>query len=159
MWTYTHTDELYHYGVKGMKWGIRKAQKQAKRDAKEYARSKMFYGEGAGTRRKLINNTVKERSKNPVYKKAFDEALSNQDMAKHVTKAQHERTRKDIRKKTAKTGRGLINIATGHPERVGAGLAVLAAGVTVAHKTGADKILIDHGKRFVERMMNRRIVA
>ena len=75
-------DELMHYGVLGMKWGVRKARNHAKKDAKEYARARMFYGEGAGTRRKLINNTVKQRSKDPIYKKAFDDALAKENMAK-----------------------------------------------------------------------------
>lgn len=61
--------ELMHYGVKGMKRGVRR------RDAKEFTQAKMYYGEGAGNRRKLIKATVKARSKDPLYKSEFDKTV------------------------------------------------------------------------------------
>lgn len=38
MWTYNYnTNELYHHGVKGMKWGVRRAQRKAAREARKAA--------------------------------------------------------------------------------------------------------------------------
>lgn len=122
--------ELFHYGVKGMKWGVRKnrpaelegvpgsTNREAKRDANESAKAKMFFGEGAGNRRKLINTKVNAKSsKDPYYKKAFDYHSGNQDMAKRAVKARGERKRKDVTKGAAKTARGVKNLAmkTGAP--------------------------------------------
>lgn len=103
------TDELYHFGVKGMKRGVRRAErntrKQARKDAQETARSKMYYGEGAGVRRRNINSVVKQRSKDPTYKKAFDEEYSKQDMGKARRDAERQRKTTD-RVEPVKTGIG-----------------------------------------------------
>lgn len=143
--------ELYHYGVKGMKWGVRR---QAKKDAKEFARAKMFYGEGAGTRRKLIKAKVNERSKDPNYKKEFEKALSEQDMAKHATKAKTERKLKDAKNSAVKTGRGIVNIVTGHPERLGASLAAAYGTYYVGHKTGVDRVVARVAKQTMNNVWN-----
>ena len=146
-----YNNELYHYGVKGMKWGIRQ---QAKKDAKEFARAKMYYGEGAGTRRKLIKAKVNERSKDQNYKKEFDNALSKQDMAKHATKAKSERKRNDAKEAAARTGRGVVNIVTGHPERLGASMATAYGIYYAAHKTGVDKTIAKAAKQTISTVVN-----
>lgn len=101
-----------HHGIKGMHWGVRKAErggvsrsvdKQAQKDAKEFARAKLFFGEGAGTRRKLIKTSVEARKKHdPSYAKAFERHLSKQDLSVHATKAVKERTRIDRKDRTKK---------------------------------------------------------
>ena len=116
-------DFLSHFGVKGMHWGIRKSESgissrsvdsAAKKDAQEFARAKMFYGQGAGTRRKLINASVSEKRKSiPEYSKAFDYHLSKQNMSKHSAKAVSERTRIDRKDKTKKTAGAVARRVTG----------------------------------------------
>ena len=125
--------ELMHYDVKEMKWGVRR---RARRDAKEFTQAKMYYGEGAGNRRKLIKATVKARSKDPFYKSEFDKALASTDMAKRASQARRQRGRKNVRNSTGKTVRGIGNIATGNARRAGGALALGYMGYQVAKKTG-----------------------
>lgn len=130
-------DVLAHFGVKGMKWGVRnddsnrrigkseasrRTKREAGRDAKESAKAKMYYGEGAGVRRRLINNSVKSKSKDPLYKAEFEKALANQNMAKAASQARSQRKRTDISNSTRKTVRGI-----GHTLRGNSQYASLAA--------------------------------
>ena len=148
--------ELEHSGVKGMHWGVRKddhpgasksVNNDARKDAHEFARAKQFYGEGAGTRRKLIKATVTGKSKrDPSYKAAFDHHLANQDSADHAKKAQSERKRKNVKNSTAKTARGVTHILKGNSQYASAAAAMLVGGAMYAHKTGIDKVVLKAGK-------------
>ncbi|QAU06725.1 hypothetical protein SEA_ENDAVE_19 [Gordonia phage EndAve] len=155
--TETVDEFLAHYGVKGMKWGRRtsgdsgsgssiprKTNREASKDAEEFARAKMFYGTGAGNRRKLIKASVEAKSKkDPLYKQAFEEHLAKQDMGKHASKAQKERRRKDVTTSTTKTAKGVHRQMTGGFGSVSLASAAIATVAVGAHKSGVDKMIFD----------------
>lgn len=129
------------------------ATKEARIDAQEFARAQMYYGEGAGIRRKLINNTVDAKvARDPVYGRAFDKELRKQDMADHASKARKERTRRDTNKTVSKNIRG---IATGNYQSVNTGLLVIVAAATIAHKTGYDQVLLAKSKRIIRKIRKK----
>lgn len=147
-------DELKHWGIPGMKWGIRRFQnedgtlteagkkryREASKDAKEYARAKMYYGEGAGNRRKLIKAKVEEKSKDPGYKEAFDYAMSKQNMDKHASAAKRERKAEDIKQGVPRAARRTV-----------AAVGTLVSAAAVLHYYSLDKELINAGKEFKRR--------
>lgn len=147
---------LAHFGVKGMKWGHRKdnatgtsksTSREAKKDAQEFARAKLFYGEGAGTRRKLIKATVESKAKKDSdYKKAFDHHLNNQDLGQHASKARGERRRKDVVSKTGKTARGAYRSLTGGFGSVSMASAAVAGAYVIARQRGYDKVVLNSAK-------------
>lgn len=119
-------------------------QKEARRDAREYARAQMYYGEGAGTRRKLITNSVAAKvERKSGYHEAFTQELARQDMAEHAAAARKERRRKDVSTSVEKNARGVIS---GNYQSVNAGLVVIGVLGYFAHKTGFDQKVYDAGK-------------
>lgn len=160
-------DLLLHYGVKGMKWGVRKngtegvsrrTDREASKDAKEFARAKLFYGEGAGTRRKLIKAKVETKKKqDPNYAKAFDNHFGKQDLGKHAEKARSERRRKDTRASVRKTGNA-VNRSLNGPFAGSAAIALIGAGAAYAKNSGLDKQAADFARKTANSASLRREV-
>lgn len=122
-------------------------EREARRDAKEYARAQMFYGEGAGTRRKLITATVESKAdRSPVYARAFRTELSHQDMADHAERARSERHRKDTAESVKKNTRALVS---GNYQNVQSSVLLIIVAGYFAHKTGYDVKMYEKGKSFV----------
>ena len=123
---------------------MNKIQKQAARDAHEYARAQMFYGPGAGNRRKLITAAVAAKAdRDPLYNRAFTKALAAEDMAAHAAAARKERRRKDIVQKVNKNSK---DIAAGRYAGVNVAVLFIGASAYVAHKTGYDKVVVSKVK-------------
>lgn len=162
---------LSHYGVKGMKWGVRKdrsgvsrrTNREARKDAQEYARAKMFYGQGAGTRRKLIRATVNEKKrKDESYAKAFDQHLQDQDMSRHASKARSERSRRDRTDTLKKSGGFLARQFTGEMGTKAAVTATLLAGGAYLNSPRGRQSMntvVSKGSGFVDSVARRRGAA
>ena len=176
-----YNDFLIHYGVKGQKYGVRRyqnedgtlteegkihygyydrkdgskdykrLQKDAANDAKEYARAKAYYGEGAGTRRKQIKNLISERMKDADYKKEFERLLGEQNMSQHQKAANRERKFQDAKNTTVKTARGVKNFLMGNAVPM-TGLAI-AIGAGLKY-TGVGKHITSYGKQTMGNVMN-----
>lgn len=128
-----------------------------KKDAKEYTKAKSFYGEGAGTRRKLIKQKVEYNSKRiPGYKEAFDHYVKNTDMSKRTNQAVRERKVKDAKNSAGKAVRGVGNILAGRMQFVGGSMLIGYTALRIGQKYGAipsNDVLLDRAYNIGKNVM------
>jgi len=164
---------ISHSGIKGQKWGVRRfqnedgtlteegkqrygyydradgtkdmkrLQKDAEKDAREWAQAKAYYGEGAGTRRKILKNKLSQKMMDSDYKAEFERFLSSQDMSKVQRTANRERKIQDTKNSIGKTARGIKNLMLG----VGSATVSAVLLYNIAKFTGADKVIGRYGKQ------------
>lgn len=99
MWKYTYQDELYHYGIKGMKWGVIRTEEQLGHIVKS-AKS-LYDSHKAKKRAKEEAAIAKKRSKITNPKK-----LTAEELNARIKRLQLEKTYKDLMKDTETTTRG-----------------------------------------------------
>ena len=124
--------------------------KLAAKDAAEWARAEMFFGEGAGTRRKLLEAEIAHKIENiSEYHEAFKRAYANQNMAEHAIKAAKERKNIDRAAKVSKNVNALIR---GDRRSLSTGVFIIFAIGYVAHQTGYDQKAYDEGKKYYRKL-------
>jgi hypothetical protein len=119
--------------------------KEAAKDAAEFAAAKMAYGEGAGTRRKLIETAVDYKANHlPGYARAFEGAYAGQDFTKHIKSAKRSRKAADV---GALTSKNIKALARGDRSSMSTPLIVGITVGVILHQTGYDKKIWAYGKR------------
>jgi hypothetical protein len=111
--------------------------KMAAKDAERYLAAEMFYGEGAGVRRRHMDAEVFQKQDSiPGYFEAFERAYSQLDLDKFAKAAIKEREKID---RAAKAGKNFRALKSGNLQGLSSGVFIAVGVVYIAHQTGYDK--------------------
>lgn len=117
----------------------RKIMKLAQKDAEKFLSAEMAYGQGAGTRRKLVKAEIDQKMidlADTDYADIFDMVYHNLDLNQFAKAAIRERKSLDRAMKTSKNFRA---IRSGNLNNLSTGAFLVAGAVIVARQTGYDK--------------------
>lgn len=111
-------------------------EKMAEQDAERWAAAEMFYGEGAGTRRKLLDAELQTKLSDGDYENAFYNAYNSLNLDKFAERAIKERQKID---RAAKAGKNFNALKRGNLTGLSNGIFIVVGVAYVAHATGYDK--------------------
>lgn len=117
MWNFNYNNnELYHHGIKGMKWGVRRTDAQLGHDTGkiDLQKTKMKV-DAAGTivnETRNINNTASKKVQKKAQKQKLSEAktMSDQELRERVNRLNMER--QYVRMSTEQINAGRSNVSS-----------------------------------------------
>lgn len=118
---------------------MNKIEKLAQKDAERVLAAEMFYGEGAGNRRKLLQAEMDQKIVDLAdtnYADAFNLAYELLDKNKFAKAAIRERKNLD---RMSKANKNIRAFRSGNLNNLSTGVFVVVAGAYLAHQTGYDK--------------------
>lgn len=98
MWRYNHTDELYHWGIKGQKWGVRRFQNK----------NGSLTSAGRKRQKRQMSQDAKEAS---IIKKKKVSEMSNAELRKLNERQNLERNHKSLNPSVISRGAKAVTIA------------------------------------------------
>lgn len=121
-----------------------RTKKTAAKDAYRWAYAEMFFGEGAGIRRKHLSVELHQKFATiPGYKEAFDKAFEKLNLADIAIKAAKERKKLDRGKFISRNVKGLLS---GNKSSLTNTVLLGVTAYTIAHQTGLDKVIVEETK-------------
>lgn len=121
-------NELAHYGIKGMKWGVRRTEAQLAR-----ARG--------NTTSKKSESAVKKKSSTSISNKKISE-MSDEELNRIVNRLQLEKRYRDLNPEKVSAGKKFVNTVMNQvvvPAATEAGKQILKEYITSAAKSAATK--------------------
>lgn len=107
MWTYNYSDELYHHGILGMRWGIRRYQNKDGTLTSAGKKKRRIKNQSTSKKEEKVDSTPKKKSVNE---------LSDTELRDRINRLQMEKNYLDLEKQVSSlkptevsTGRKFVN--------------------------------------------------
>lgn len=106
MWTYNHSDELMHHGVKGMKWGVRKDRRSGSSSGKSKLSKKIKKSINNKKKAKAKAKAKEARAKVKADQKKTVKDMSDTELRERIARLELEKRYKDLSASQQTTSKG-----------------------------------------------------